>query len=452
MCSYVIPNILALEQEHMHTHDCEQWITEALENIPWESSPILAAMREHYGEAFMQRLRDFILLPLLGYRSIRDAEEDLPYGRDGLYDWMNLKGFHWFDMIEEITFALFFYWLEYGQRHDPSTLSRNRVRMIFDHTLIQRWGRTVADIANLYDHVSGSYQWSHKLVVCLVTVGEDRVRFPLAVRLWSNTAVPHRTHSELGAQICDQVHQAALARGLSLACVPVLGDKDYCTKAMRDAVHQAGMTLWSSPQPTQRFTWRADTITKADLESDAFDMPWRQSSQLRGKQALLEGRYARFVVEHPDLGTCVLAVEEYVQTVSHKVKRRVYLCTNPQADAVRVIREAKNRRWPIEPYFRESKQTGSYGCYQGTDRRSLEAHYACAVLRCILVGELLRLSRCRPSLSQGRRMDNTSEVAWYLSRNVRFDTVYKSESFLRLRRGSLKRPPGTRPQKAKTAA
>ena len=436
----------------MQNQDCQEWITQALENIPWEASPILAAMRKHYGEAFMQRLRDFMLLPLLGYRSIRDAEEDLPYGRDGLYEWMKLQSFNWLDMIEEITFALFFYWLEYGQRHDPSTLSRNRIRMIFDHTLIQKWGRTVADIANLYDHVSGSYQWSHKLVVCLVTVGEGRVRFPLAVRLWSRTAEPHRTHSELGAEICDKVRQAAQARGLSLASVRVLGDKDYCTKAIRDAVHRAGMTLWSSPQPMQKFTWRGQTITKADLESDAFHMPWRQSSQLRGNHALLEGRYARFVVEHADLGTCVLAVEEYVETVSHKRKRRVYLCTNPQADAVRVIQEAKKKRWPIEPHFRESKQTGSYGCYQGTGHTSLEAHYACAVLRSILLGELLKLSRRRPSLSQGQRMDNTSAVAWYLSRNVRFDTLYKSESFLRLRRGSLKRPPETPPQEAKTAA
>jgi hypothetical protein len=443
---------LAVEEEHMHNDDCREWITQALEAIPWDASPILAHMRQHYGEAFMQRLRDMILLPLLGYRSIRDAEEDLPYGRDGLYEWMKLEGCDWFDLIEEVTFALFFYWLEYGHRHDPSTLSRNRVRMIFDHTLIQKWGRTIADIANLYDHVSGSYQWSHKLVVCLVTVGEGRARFPLAVRLWSKTAVAHQTHSELGAEICDKVHHAARERGVSLASVRVLGDKDYCTKAMRDAMHRAGMVLWSSPQPTHKFTWQGHTITKADLESHTFDMPWRQSSQLRGKQALLEGRYARFVVEHGDLGTCVLAVEEYVEVESHKLKRRVYLCTDPRADAVRVIREAKNMRWPIEPHFRQSKQTGSYGCYQGTQRRTLEAHYACAVLGSILLEELLRLSRRRPSLSQGKRMRNTSEVAWYLNRNVRFDTVYKSESFLRLRRGSLKGPPGTRPQKAKNAA
>jgi len=452
MRSYVIPIMLALEEERMQNHDCQQWITEALESMPWESSPILTAMRQHYGEAFQQRIRDFILLPLLGYRSIREAEEDLPYGRDGLYEWMKLKGFDWFEMVEEITFALFFHWLEYGQQHDPSTLSRNRIRMIFDHTLIQKWGRSVADIANLYDHVSGSYQWSHKLVVCLVTVGEGRARFPLAVRLWSKTAKPRRTHSELGADICDKVSQAAQVRGLSLASVRVLGDKDYCTKALRDAVHRAGMTLWSSPQPTQKFTWQGRTITKADLESDAFHMPWRHSSQLLGKHELLQGRYARLVVEHADLGTCVLAVEEYVEVASHKLKRRVYLCTNPQADAVRVIREAKNRRWPIEPYFRESKQTHSYGCYQGTERRTLEAHYACAVLRCILVGEMLHLSRCRPSLSQGRRMDNTNEVARYLSRHVRFDTLYKSESFIRLRRGSLKKPPETHPQKANKAA
>ena len=114
----------------MQKADCDQWLSEALEEVPWHTSPILAGLCEQYGEGFMQRLRDMLLLPLLGYTSIRDAEEDLPYGRDGLYDWLKLKGVDWFGMVEEITLALFFHWLNHGLSHDPSTLSRNRLRMI----------------------------------------------------------------------------------------------------------------------------------------------------------------------------------------------------------------------------------------------------------------------------------------------------------------------------------
>ncbi len=351
-------------------------------------------------------------------------------------------------MVEEITFTLFFYWLEYGLSHDKSTLSRNRVRMIFDHTLIKRWGDTIADIANLYDHVSASYQWSHKLVVCLVTVGQERSRFPLAVRLWSKTAQPRRTHSELAAEICDRVHEQAQVRGLSLVSVRVLADKDYFTKEMGAAVRRAGMTLWSSPQPTHKFTWQGRSITKADVESESFPLEWRQSSKLRRNHPLLDGRYARLTVDHPDMGSCVLAVEEYVDTGSHQVKRKVYACTAPCADAVRVLEEARKKRWPIEPHFRQGKHTGSFQCYQGTSRRAIHAHYACGAIRSIFLEHLLKLSRRRPSLSQGRRMPNTSAVARYLSRNVRFDDVHKSKSFIRLRRGSLKKPSQKAPQRA----
>lgn len=424
----------------MQANDCELWIDEAFDQIPWDSSSILASLRKHYGEGFMQRFKDIVLLPLLGYTSIREAQEDLPYGRDNLYEWLKLEQVDWLEMVEQITFTLFFYWLEYGLSHDKSTLSRNRVRMIFDHTLINKWGRTIADIANLYDHVSGSYQWSHKLVVCLVTVGQERFRFPLAVRLWSKTAQPRRTHSELAAEICDRLDEEARARGLSLESVRVLADKDYFTKEMAAAVRRAGMTLWSSPQPTQKLTWQGRTITKADVESENFELNWRQSSKLRRDHPLLDGRYARLMVEHPDMGSCVLAVEEYVDTGSQQVKRHVYVCTDPRADAVRVLEEARKKRWPVEPHFREGKQTGSFDCYQGTKRPAIHAHYACGVIRSIVLEHLLKLSRRRPSLSQGRRMSNRSAVARYLSRNVRFNHIHKSEPFIRLRRGSLKEP------------
>ena len=419
--------------------DYDEWIAQALERIPWDKSPMLEGLRERYGEGFMQRLRDVLLLPLLGYTSARDAEEDLPYGRDVLYDFFKLEDIDWFALVEEITFALFFHWLDYGLSHDPSTLSRNRLRLIFDHTLINKWGRTIADIANLFDHVSDNYHWSHKLVLGLVTVGEERYQFPSAVRLWSKDPELHKTQSELAAEICDKLHERAQELGLPLSSVRVLADKDYCTKELHRAVHAADMTLYASPQPNQKFEWEGQKITTKDLKSPTFPMPWRQSSKLRGRQPLLQGRYARFVVHHPDLGTCVLAVEEYVEVESHEVKRRVLVCTDESVDAVRVILEARKKRWPVEPTFRLNKQIGSYACYQGTKRSALHAHYACGVLRNILLQELMKLSRHRPSLSKGRRLDNPSAVARVLARNVRFDAIYKSESFLRLRRGSLKK-------------
>ncbi len=75
----------------MQAKDCELWITEAFDQIPWDSSPMLARLRKHYGEGFMQRFKDMVLLPLLGYTSIREAEEDLPYRRDNLYEWLKLE-------------------------------------------------------------------------------------------------------------------------------------------------------------------------------------------------------------------------------------------------------------------------------------------------------------------------------------------------------------------------
>lgn len=436
----------------MHQPDCVQWITEAFDKIPWDNSPTLKCLIEKYGPAFKQRLRDLVVLPLLGYTSVRDAEDDLPYGRDVVYEWLKLPGIDWSALVEEITFAIFFYWLEHGLNHDPSTLSRNRLRLIFDHTLIRKWGRTIAAVANLFDHVTGAYHWSHKLVVGFVTVGDNRFRFPLAVRLWNKRAAHRKTHSELAAEICWKLHQEARKRDISLSSVRVLADKDYCTKPVVTAVRRAGMTLYGSPQPTHKFVCKGQMITTADLKCPTFALPWRSSSKLRTDHPLHRGRYARLLVEHPDLGSCVLVVAEYVHTKGDKLERHVYLCTDPLVDSVRVVQEARRKRWPVEVQFRQSKQTRSYQCYQGAQESANHAHYACGVLRSLLLEHLLKLSRRKPTLSQSRRMANASQTARYLSRNARFTDIYKCEEFQRLRRGSLNKAAQNPEKRALTAA
>ena len=447
ICKYCIMYVLVFgvyilylwEEERMQQVDCEQWLKEAFDRIPWYASPMLTELREKYGEGFMQRIRDIILLPLLGYTSVRDAEEDLPYQRDTLYDILKLEGIGWFDLVEEITFMYFFYWVEYGLSRDPSTLSRNRVRLILDHTLIVKWGQSIADVANLFDHVTGSHHLSHKLLVAYITVGVNRFRFPLAVRLWSKEPTSHETHSELATAIIEKVHQEAQKRGISLSSVRVSADKDYCTDPLVAAVRRAGMVMYTTPQWNRTFTYKGRSITPRQIESESFPLEWRQSAKLRRDHPLHEGHYAYMPVEHATLGECALGIEEYVEAGTHKLKRHVYLCTDPTADGVRIVDEARKKRWPIEPNFRLSKQTGSYSCYQGTKQRANHAHYALGALRSILLEELLKLSQRRPSLSQGKRMENTSQLARFLSRNVRFDDIYKSERFIRLRRGSLKK-------------
>ena len=432
--------------------DCQDWIKAAWDQIPWDASPTLVRLRERLGEGVVQRMRDLILLPLLGYTSVNEAVEDLPYGKDALYTILNLEGIDWWELVEEITFPIFFGWLDYGLSHDPSTLSRTRLRVIFDHSLIHKWGHRIEDIANLFNHVTGGYQWSHKLVVAFVTVGHDRFRFPLAVRLWAKEAVPEGTHARLAAKICEKLHREAERRQVSLASVHVLCDKDYCTKDMSNVTRQAGMTLFTTPHPQHKFTCQGRTVTMSELQSPSFPILWRQSSKLRRPQPLLEGRYARLVVEHPDLGRCVLAIDEYVETVTHELKRHVYLCTDPRVDSVRVIIEARKMRWPVEEHFREDKQTGSATCYQGRKRRANHAHYALGALRSILLEHLTQLSRRKPTLSAGRRFGSRSAAARYLERNVRFGHIHKSEPFLRLRRGSLRQPPNKPNQTAKAAA
>lgn len=433
----------------MKPHDGEAWVKEAFDRIPWRASKTLSGLCEKYGDAFRQ-----FAVRRNGTSSFSRSSAHSPYGeprrncrirrtadesavrrtqaeRGGLVVPGGRDHVHALLRLARIRTGA-------GPEHLESESSARDLRPHADQEVGSDDRGHRQSVSSCDRELSVRRTANHKLVVALGPPygGWGRTDSDFLSRFGFGPKGTGRTRPTPNSPYGE--HQEAQKRGLSLASVRVLADKDYCTEGQVKAVRAAGMTLYGSPQPTQKFLWNGRPITTANLKSPECPLPWRHTSKLRTASARAGRRYARLVVEHPTLGGCALAVTEYVEAGTHKVKRWVRFCTDPSADGVRILTEAGKKRWPVEVTFRENKQTHSYACYQGRQGPAHRAHYACGVLRSLVLEHLFKLSRRKPRLSQGERMSNTSRVARYLSRNVRFTDLHNSEPFLRLRRGSLK--------------
>ena len=66
--------------------------------------------------------------------------------------------------------------------NQPGTQLKSKGVLSVDDTLLTHYGRDFEEIANLWDHVSGSYVWAHDLVT--VHYSDDQTDYPVAFQLW----------------------------------------------------------------------------------------------------------------------------------------------------------------------------------------------------------------------------------------------------------------------------
>jgi hypothetical protein len=98
----------------------------------------------------------------------------------------------------------------------PSTQMKPRGVFSLDDTLLSHYGQDFEKIANLWDHVSGTYVWAHDLVT--IHYSDDETDYPVMFRLW------------------EPVELDKLERGLRAANIPI--------KAEKEALKQTNPQKW----------------------------------------------------------------------------------------------------------------------------------------------------------------------------------------------------------------
>jgi len=88
----------------------------------------------------------------------------------------------------------------------PSTQMKPRGVFSLDDTLLSHYGQDFEKIANLWDHVSGSYVWAHDLVT--IHYSDDETDYPVIFKLW------------------EPVELAKLECGMRAADIPIKAEKE----------------------------------------------------------------------------------------------------------------------------------------------------------------------------------------------------------------------------------
>lgn len=257
-------------------------------------------------------------------------------------------------------------------------LGEGALQVVIDDTLAPKKGPRVFGIASHIDAVRSTrkhrvFCFGHCWVVLAVLV-----RVPFSGRTW---ALPvlfrlYRSKKETASHEANYAKKTHLARELLHVFVEWIGDRrlelaidaGYCNDTVtRDlppsvvlfGAMRADAVLTAAPKKRSkdakgRPRLRGDTLPKPTEVANDATLPWRTA------EALLYGRktqvrFKTFCAQwYRACGVRLLRVV-VVLTDRGQVPIRVFFCTDPRLDVVRIL-EGYAGRWGIEVFFREAKQ------------------------------------------------------------------------------------------------
>ena len=257
-------------------------------------------------------------------------------------------------------------------------IARDIVRIVIDDTLAPKRGPHVFGISSHVDPVNSTrrhraFRFGH----CWVVLGV-LLRLPFSKRIW---ALPvlfrlYRGKKEAASHEAEYAKKTELARELLDKFATWVGDRRievtidaaYCNStvtnglpasivlfgAMRpDAVLTAAPEA-RSPGTKGRTKLRGVDLPKPEQVAEDNTRPWETvKAFLYGKNTVV--RFKTFTAQwYRACGTGLLRVV-VVATDHGQIPYRVYFCTDPSLDVVRIL-ETYAGRWGIEVFFREAKQ------------------------------------------------------------------------------------------------
>lgn len=257
-------------------------------------------------------------------------------------------------------------------------LGDGAVQVVIDDTLAQKKGPHIFGLACHVDPVRSTrkqrvFCFGHCWVVLAVLV-----RVPLSKRIW---ALPvlfrlYRSKKETASEEAEYAKKTELARELVSAFAEWVGDRRvelamdaaYCNATvMREmppsfvvfGAMRPDAVLTAAPEPRApgakgRPKLRGSPLPKPTKLANDGRRPWKKArAKLYGCEQ--EVRYKTLCAQwYRGYGAGLLRVV-IVLTEHGQVPFRVFFCTDPDIDVIRVL-ETYSGRWGIEVFFREAKQ------------------------------------------------------------------------------------------------
>lgn len=295
--------------------------------------------------------------------------------------------------LSEISFRLFVDSLSRFRRASaPWQVTRWRIVLCGDDSLLVHAEESnQPDIVNIFSTLYKTYRKAHDLIVLGVTVGakEGQFFFPLWVQLWRQPGLRKQTRPQRMAAALRRLNQSLAPLGYSLDGIDFVADHGYLSPTVAQAVKECGLVFTTRLQSSQTVALLSgEEIKMSNLRQQLMQQPVRYDPRA-GHQAY----YWRCEAIHPYLGKGTLVIQR------RKLRSGgfEYYCHFSQAQNAKAITvlQLSQRRWPIEVFFRESKQHLSLGHLPFRKWSALIGHIALRGLVYFLLAKVRRKLRWR---------------------------------------------------------
>ena len=384
-----------------------EFIDKVFSKISWMKIAAYRRFYGRYGKRKARILRDYIIFPLFGIKTIRQLQNKVPYRIEEVYEVLRL-GYDWRKLIiaiarevlQEIIFS-------YNKLPEDK---KTRVKITFsvDDTYDPKTGSKMEGAATINDHHDGIVKrlYNPVLLYCTVDWMGKRFCFPLDLQLWQQRKKPGRKRTRLGKpkkrkkpkakkkpnpnhkKRWEYAHQmlASLVEycdkmNISLRGFELTGDNAYCIEAIFNLIKETGLIFVTRPTKKYSFEINGNTDSLYYFGQEMEGHKWKISRRL-------QIRYVKCKAKHSKYGNCTVLFYQYIASGRPVIYFLIANTTDIRADS---LFAAFKRRWPIEVFFRNLKQVLGFSNYSGRKLKAVKAHYLLRILTGIITELILNL-------------------------------------------------------------
>jgi len=279
-------------------------------------------------------------------------------------------------LLSRLSFLLLLqYLLRFRQASHPWQNTRYRLVICGDDSLLVHAEQSEQpDVVNIWSPLYKTYRKAHDLIVLGVTVGAatGTFFFPLWVELWRQPGLRKQTRPQRMAAALLRLNHQLIEVGESLEGIDFAADNGYHSPTVGKAVDACGLVMTTQLRSNQQVSLlNGQSVPMGELRDQLIQTQPIRVDPRAGTQAY----YWRRDVIHPYLGAGTLVIQR------RKIKSGGFLyhyhfSQHQRAKAITVLQIAK-RRWPIEVFFRESKQQIGMGHLPFRKWSALRGHIIC---------------------------------------------------------------------------
>ena len=247
-------------------------------------------------------------------------------------------------------------------KESVGALNPDKGILVIDDTLLEKFGHHIAEVGKFYDHAHARYILGHNLVTSFYVT--PRAGFPIGLRLYLKREQDDPTF-KTKHQLAQELIEQALA--LELRFKTVVFDAWFLASELIKFIESKNLNWVAAAKSNRSMFYRGQRFSL-----EAFHNTLSQSDFKKLEIDGVTYYYFTKSVTVAKLGNVRLVILHQEEDLSDTPK---FLLTNQLEWEVRRILMVYKSRWPIDTFYRDSKQNLGLGDYEMRDLLGIKRHW-----------------------------------------------------------------------------